>query len=651
MGTSIFFMQAPILRAGAFIFTIIFLILTNVVKKFGDRELSLQGSSIKVFFTYLIIIFLTGNKEVMLQISLPFGISYIEFESLMIMLVFLFSIIMNHFQFNLITKYGLVGYQVFIYGVIRGFWLIGLGIYFLIGMNILKSSIIESTSIIWEEYLLISLFAYLGVSFLPYSYNSLKGSVTKRNSLINFRDSAFGASVALIFLDFFFKQLTFDVWNTLLPLLFLSSLILLVMKDQDTSYEEKFIAKSLQKTKEMAKKLSSFDFEEPENAFLTEKTIDVFKKHSSKLSASKNSVIIPLSSTEDFVAIEVIGDLALEVKDNLGRIKKETTKKATLMLTKTEWQSLTKKMKAKKLVDIKLPQISSKDDFLNNLEDSLSVYKNKFQSMGLTKVEDNLKLMKRKYSIDVGTKNHTEFNFPGIKVIEEPGSQLFNIGPIKAIDIKRKMDDGTPAKYFSLKMPFVSATELDLGGKFFILNMPFVSALETPKGLMLKIFGFDVTEGNKQEILGDLDRILKIQAKFNDYFNYRMTNVLATDDNPNLILTKGEMDEPKLLVAGSEDSVFIDEMSTEISKDSSEVLELSNGEYEIIEDANIDISVFDEGNLDLKLKKLMKRIDSLSKEEFIEYMGFQSNRQFLDWLTELPEDSSIRVEENVVYFR
>jgi len=242
--------------------------------------------------------------------------------------------------------------------------------------------------------------------------------------------------------------------------------------------------------------------------------------------------------------------------------------------------------------------------------------------------------MKGKFNVDVA-KNRTEFNFPGIKVIEEPGSQLFNIGPIKAIEIERKMNNDTPARYFSIKLPFISATELELGGKFFILNMPFVSALETPKGLMLKILGFD----------------LAIQAKFNDYYNQRMTNVLSTDDNPGLILTKGEMEDSKLLVAGSEDSVFINEEPLESTKDTQEALELSEAEYEIIEDVHMAISRSDDENLNLKLEKLMKRIDHLSKDEFIDFMGFQSNSEFLDWLTRLPDDSSIRVEGNIIYFK
>ncbi|MHA2030197.1 MAG: hypothetical protein ACW99Q_12445, partial [Candidatus Kariarchaeaceae archaeon] len=633
LGTSIFFQQSPILRASSFLFTITFLILTNFSKKISEHEISLQGSAIKVFFTYLIILFLTGNKEVTLEISLPFGVSYIEFESLIIVIVFLFSIIINHLQFNLITKYGLVGYQVFMYGVIRGFWLIGLGVYFLIGMDILNLSIMDTT-MPWEDYLLFSLLCYLAVSLLPYSYDSLKESVTRKNSLISLRDSAFGASLSLLFLEFFFNQLTFEIWDTLLPLLFLTSLILLIMRDKDTSFEENFLAKSLQKTKEMTKTLSSFDFQVPEQAFTPEKTIDIFKKHSSKLSASKDSVVIPLSIKDDFVAVEVIGDLTLDVKDTLGRIKKETTEKATLMLSKTEWNSLTKKMKSKKITDVKLPQNFSNDDIINNLEESLSVYKDKFQTMGLTKVEDNLQLMKGRLNVEVA-KKRSEFNFPGIKVIEEPGSHLFNMGPIKAIEIERKMNNDTQAKYFSLKLPFFSATELNLDGKFLILNMPFFSALETPKGLILKILGFDVMEGNKQEILGDLDRVLEIQAKFNDYYNQRMTNVLTADENPGLILTKGEKEDSKLLVAGSEDSVFINEEPLRSTEDVQEALELSEGEYEIIEDVQMDVSGSDDKVINIKIKKLMKRIDHLSKEEFIEFMGFKSNGEFLEWLTSL----------------
>jgi hypothetical protein len=649
MATSVFFQQAPILRVGSFLSTILFLILTNFSKIYSSQELSLQGSSIKVFFSYLIIVFLTSNKEVSTQLTLPFNVSYLEFENLIIILVFLFSIILNHIQFNLIIKYGIVGYQVFLYSLVRGIWLSGLGVYFLIGLDILKESIAETT-LPWEDYLLLSLIFYLVVSLFPYSYNSLRGAITRKNSLITLRDSAFGASLWLIVLNFFFKRLTFDVWENLLPLMFLASLILFVMKDKDTSFEEEVLSKSIQKTKEMAKKLSSFDFQQPEIGFSPEKSIDVFKKDSSKLSAGKDSIIIPLSFTGDNVAVEVIGDLSLEVKDNLGRIKKELTEKATLMLSKTEWQDLTAKMKTKKLSEIKIPKFLSRDDLYSDLEDSLSNYKEKFQSMGLTRVEDNLELMKGKYTMDV-SKNRTEFNFPGIKVIDEPGSQLFNMGPIKVIDIERKLIDNTPAKYFSLKMPFISVTELNLDGKSMILNMPFISVLETPKGMMMKIFGFDVTEGNKQEILGDLDRIIQIQARFNDYYDTRMTNVLVTDENPNLVLTKGEMNESKLLVAGSDDSVFIDEKPLEFAEPDSDILELTEGGYEIVESVDIEVSRPEKDNLDEKLNKLMKRVNTIPKDDFIEYMGFQSNNEFLKWLTKLPDDVPIRVEENIVFLK
>ena len=41
-------------------------------------------------------------------------------------------------------------------------------------------------------------------------------------------------------------------------------------------------------------------------------------------------------------------------------------------------------------------------------------------------------------------------------------------------------------------MPLISATEIEYDGKYLLLNLPFISALETPKGLILKIFGFDL---------------------------------------------------------------------------------------------------------------------------------------------------------------
>ena len=198
---------------------------------------------------------------------------------------------------------------------------------------------------------------------------------------------------------------------------------------------------------------------------------------------------------------------------------------------------------------------------------------------------------------------------------------------------------------------------------YFAINMPFVSALETPKGLILNVFGIDVTDGDKQAILNDLDRMIKVQAKFYDYYNFRMSNVLAIEDNPNFVLTQGEDDsKPKLLLSGADDSFYLDEEQPEViteqprliettALDSPEIIDILEEDIIVLEDQSTQKKGKSSPNKDLKLEKLMKRIDKISKEEFIDYMGFSDNVEFLEWLIDLPEDSVIRVEENMVYFK
>ncbi|MHA1994171.1 MAG: hypothetical protein ACW97Z_06495 [Candidatus Hodarchaeales archaeon] len=176
------------------------------------------------------------------------------------------------------------------------------------------------------------------------------------------------------------------------------------------------------------------------------------------------------------------------------------------------------------------------------------------------------------------------------------------------------------------------------------------------------IFGFGVTDGDKQAILNDLDRMLGVQAKFHDYYHFRMSNVLSVEKNPNFVLTQNKNDtDPKLLLAGSDDSFYINEEQPDsvfsepklieaVSTDSSMIIDIAEEEITILDDEMIERESISRIGLDLKLEKLIKRIDSITKNEFIECMGFDTNNEFLQWLSELPDDIPIRVEMDIVYF-
>jgi len=657
--TSIFFTQVPLLRFGSLICTVLFLIVNSLIKKRKDCEFSLYGSVIKFFFIYFLIIFFTSSREVNLPFSLPFEISYLEFENIIILTTLLFAIFLNQLHFNLLLDYGIVGYQAFLSSLIRGFWLIGLALYLYISLDIIHMELI-SISLIWEQYLFFILICYLGISLLPYSYDTLHNSVIRRNPIINLRDNAFGASFSLLLLDIIFHKLTFEIWDTMIPLLLVSALILLIMRDQDVPIEEKILARSIAKSKEISQKLNSLNFQNPEHFYKSKKGVVLLNKQSSKLLADSNSLIIPLSNQEDLVVIEVIGNMQLRTKDSLGRFREENKERATLLLTKKEWNDINKKIKLKEFANINLSQyfqdFSSKEEFATELENSLQSFKEEFQTKGLIKVEENLNMIRGKYQIQIAGKKQ-EFNFPGIKVIDEPNSQLFKIGPIQAIDIKREIEGREePAKYFSIKMPLVSSTELNLDGKYLVINLPFVSALETPKGMIMKIFGFNVTEGNEHEILEDLNRMMELQAKFNDYYEFRMSNVLAHDDNPSLLLTRSkEKSEKNLLMAGSADTVIFENEDSFRSYKKEKTLLKSQETYSVIELSENEVEIIngdaDKENYQLKLKKLMKRVDRMTKNEFIEYMGFPSHRDFLEWLTNLPDSSPIKVENEFIYFK
>jgi hypothetical protein len=663
--TSIFFIQVPWLRVGAFSGTILLLFLSNLERKRANKNLSLLGSTIKLFIIALLIGFFTGDAAVSVPISFPFELTYLEFESFILVCTFLFAFILSSFHLSLLEKYGLKGYQAFIKSLLRGFWLLGIGLYLLVAFNVLKSNTPIFTPL-WEDYLLLVLILYLLTSFLPYSFNPLINSISKGNPIINYRDSALGATISLIILDFLFHRFTYDIWDSLIPFLFVTGFILLIIREKNLPNYEQVLAKSISKTKELSKVIDQSTFDKIEDVFTVNKPINLLQK-SSTLLAEKNALIVPLSISNDFVTVEAIGDLSINLKDSIGKVKKESTKKITFMLPLKEWESLTKKMNRTKLSEVEiqkyLPDISSQKEFLDDLEASFTSYKGKIQTEGLVKIENNFNLIKSNYSLNLSD-SIKEFNFPGIKVIEEPDSQLFKFGSIEAIDVKKSLPDNTDAKYFNLKMPFISATEIEYDGKYLLLNLPFVSALETPKGLILKIFGFDVSEGNTQEILEDLNRILEVQAKFSNYYNLRMSNIFAADDDPRLILTQDPNDnKPKLLVAGSEDAIFIDEekplalpLKTETQEetidDDEDIIDIPESEIEIIEiPTKGDKDVPSITNMDQKISQLMKRIDKISKDEFIEYMGFQSHNEFLEWLTNLPEDSAIRVEDDVVWFK
>lgn len=208
----------------------------------------------------------------------------------------------------------------------------------------------------------------------------------------------------------------------------------------------------------------------------------------------------------------------------------------------------------------------------------------------------------------------------------------------------------------------MAATEIEHDGRYFALNMPFVSALETPKGTLMNIFGFNVNEGNRAAILEDLEHILTLQAKLNDYYHFRMSNVLALEKDPTFILTYKEGgNEGRLLLTGSEDSFYINEdqplalppVIDEIEdKSDEEVIDIPEDEIEIIPDfQSVETTEKISSSLSEKVKQLQKRMDKIDKEEFIDFIGFKDNKEFLNWLTSLPDDSTIRLEGNLLYFR
>ena len=661
-GASVLITHNPLFRAITFSFTILFLIFSNLERKYRNRTVYLMGSTLKLFIITFFISFFVGTDIPDLDFSLPFDLSYIMFETFILLTVFLFSIFINSVHSYLLQKYGLSGYQAFVKSIIRGFWVISVGLYFFKAIDILSESL-PVYGQYWEEILSYTLPMYLGFSILPASYNSLTNSISKRNPIVNLRDTLLGASFTLLILEFIFHEFSYDFWDEAIPLMLLIGLILLVVRDTSSSYNlQSLYEKSLSKTKEFAEKLNELDYSEPETVFLTSNKINLFKKGDSDLNAGKNTILVPLGISNDVVTIKALGDLSITLRDSLGRLQKDPIEKATFLLPKKEWNKISKQMKSEKLNNIDLTtyntSFSSLSDFKEELTNSLTVYKNKFNSMGLGRIQENYDLVKSQYGMEMAG-DKKEFNFPGIKVIEEPGSHLFKFGSIEVIELEKSSNDND-ARYFNIKMPSMSVTEIEHCGRYFVLNMPFTSVLETPKGMVMNLFGFNINEGNREAILADLEHILALQAKLHDYYQLRMSNTLAVEENPSFLLTrkKGEL-EDNLLLTGSEDSFYINDSKPlalphatgEVQSDS-DVIDIREDDIEVLSDFHSVKSTGDQSIIySEKMKKLQRRMDRINKTEFIEYMGFKNNKEFLEWLTNLPDESTIRLEEEILYLR
>ncbi|MHA2237123.1 MAG: hypothetical protein ACXAB2_01995, partial [Candidatus Hodarchaeales archaeon] len=663
-GTSVLVTQEPVFRAGSFTLTIMFLIISNLERKWKDQKLFLTGSTLKLFLVSFFITFFVGTNIPDLDFELPFRMTYHTFETFILITVLLISILINSVRFFLLRKFGFSGYQAFIKSIIRGFWVISVGLYMLKAVDVLSESIPVYGSL-WEDLLIMNLIVYLGVSLFPYSFNSLTNSISKRNSVVNFRDTLLGATLTLIVLEFIFHEFTNSFWNKILPLMLLTGSILFVVRDDTPPFIEAMYAKSLAKTREVADKLNNLNYSDPENIYITNKSMNLFNKGSSDFRAGKGTIIVPLGMSDEMVTVEALGDLSFTLKDSLGRLQKDPVEKATFMLSKKEWKAISKQMRSEKLQNVDITSlktpISSLPDLKDDLTNSLTIYKNKFNTIGLNRIQENYDLVKGKYSKDV-SREKKEFNFPGIKVIEEPGSQLFKFGSIEAIDVERKLPDDKKARIFNIKLPFVAATEIEHEGRYFALNMPFVSVLETPKGMTMNFLGFNVNEGDREAILEDLEHILTLQSKFHDYYQFRMSNFLALEQDPTFILTrkKGD-DKEKLLVSGSDDSFYINEdqplalpqvtQENETPSDE-EIIDISEEEIEILaESQSIQKPKERLMFISEKVSKLQKRLDKIDKEDFIDFVGFKNNKEFLDWITSLPDDSTIRLEDKTIYFR
>ncbi len=665
--SAIFISQESLLRVFSFVIMIITLFLSNFEKKAKQRKLSMMGSAIKLFIIAILISFFTRNSQPDVTFPLPPDISYLDIENILIASIFILAIILNGVQFSLMRYHGFQGYLAFLKSLMRGIWLANIGIFMLIAFNILRNELLSGNT--WEKLLLYSLALYLCSSLIPYTHNSITNLIIHRNSFLSLRDCTLGASITLIILNFIFHKLTLEIWDSILPLLFIASVILYVFGMEKAGEENALITRSISRTKEMARKISELNFDEPEEVFITNKATNILKNQSTKMIANQNSLIIPLSKTKDSVAVEVVGKLELEAKDAIGRIKNESVEKMTFVLSNNEWLKLKKGLKPRRFLEINLSDFyknfNTREELIGSLKNSLSQYKEWSQTEGILNIQQRLQLNKSSYGV-VSKESSKEINFPGVKAIEGPDSFLVKIGPIQSIDVKKQIPGlDKKAKFFNIKMPFVASTEFEINGRYFMIDLPGVSVLETPKGTIIKIFGYEFTEGNKLEILEDLNKMLTVQERFEGYFESQMLNMLSITKAPKLLLMqKNSEDNPKLLMTGVENSVVIKRepdlllplLEPALSKseieekyDTETIIEVSEDEMEILGTLN-EPSTEKENLKELKLKKIKYRVDKMTKNEFMEYMEFESSKEFLDWLANLPDESKIKLKEDIIYF-
>ena len=581
VGASIFISHEPIFRAYSFFGVILFLIVVNLETLKEGGEISLGGSAFKLFLMYLIIGFFVPIKPIddLNPTKEPFPdlfISYYTLEGLVLLSFIILAVILGSINLTIIKKYKLPGYLASISKLARGLWVSGLVLFVFIGLGMMSVKIGDDFIILWEEYILAVLTIFISTSILPYTISSLSNSVVRRSPIAGFRDNALFSSVTLSLTDFIFNytsktHLTLDIWKTIIPFLFLAGIVIFIFERGDTqkSLNEKIIGKAMNRAEEFSQKINNLEFKAPEEVFVTDSPLDILKKHSTKVTTGKNSIIVPVSETADSVAVKIVGKTDVEVKDAMGKIKDQVTENTMLVLSKEEWKNITKKAKSKSLDQVDLSKISSKigskEELIQNAEDSLAVYKEWTNEKGLATVKNKLN------SIMQGTSGYgvessgaiTKVNLPGIKVIDEPGLDIVKVGPIEVMDTKM----GTNVKIGE----FLKVVEID---KYTLVQMPFLSVLDTPKGNIVKLMGFEFSEGNKQEILGSLGHMLKLQRNLTDYAETRLSNMFTLDEEPSFVLTEGEdstkLGTPKLLMASSEDSLFFDE-NDEISSENDEI--------------------------------------------------------------------------------
>ncbi|NHJ00915.1 MAG: hypothetical protein EAX86_02180 [Candidatus Heimdallarchaeota archaeon] len=547
---AVVFPSTPIFRGTIFSFAIVVFFLIPIYilfNKEGHTMASPLNRAFKLLLFYLLINFFIPSSNIpnFLPPSIP--ITYGEIERTIVCLLIPLTMLIKAFALDTLR----IGYLFYIQSIIRGFWTAFIILFIMKGIQLFIPTPLINFD--FDLFLLLAFGLYLFGSVLPGVPKQISFDASSfinqyqalQTRMERIRDALLTSAITLlIFLWLQWINLSNrELFQYIAFICLVMGILLIFAPKKKTqnglnsllsslSQKGNFIDPKSQlgsKVQEYAKSIQAVEFNKPNQVYsIPSESLKLISKGKTSISANKGTLAVP-TVTDKGTALVLMGKSEMTTEEG-EKVLGETT---TIWLPPEEWDRVKVNLQPKKMEEIL--QTDLKEAGLENFNDLVNKSKHALEELKSWKGPENifssvLDAPTSKYTI-TETKDYSLVRLPGIFVFEAKGIELVNIlgGLVKVIEVKGV------GEYVQILGGLV--TVLDTPDYEFV-QTPFVSVIDTPQGEMVRVFGINIQEGDKIDLIKMREKILRDQASFDSLFTQKIDTIFQ--ENPQILLTESK---------------------------------------------------------------------------------------------------------------